>query len=318
MQAALQPPRTRSEARQQRRARANARVTVPIPAVVRDRDPLRTRSKTGAALVLFFVVGAVVAHIGVIGALWLTGSAIRAWNPEVTKVDQHVELTILEPPPPPPPPPPPVEPEPEPEPAPKPKPKPKPKAKPKVKLPPPPPDPIDVPEDLPPPPSDKPPPRRLVGLSLGSTVKGGSGPSFALGNTRMGRTAKTAADAKDVKTLPKTAAPKRVNRVATHVPTDGRKLVQPEVKGPKLEPAYPKAYEAQGLSGKVVLELRIGKDGRVLRAKVIKPSPHPEFNDSALRTAKRQRFTAAHYKGQPSSAREFTISWTVFFEVPEK
>lgn len=315
MQAALQYPSTRAVARQVRRARANARVTVPIPASVRARDPLRTQTKIGAALVLLFVIGAIVAHIGVIGALWLGGSAIRALNPDVAKVEQRVELTIIEPPPPPPPPPP-VEPEPEPEPEAAPKPKPKPK----VKLPPPPPDPIDVPKDLPPPPppSDKPPPRRLVGLSLGSTVKGGSGPSFALGNTRMGRTAKTAADAKDVKPLPKTAAPKRVNRAATHVPTDGRKLVQPEVKGPKLEPAYPKAYEAQGLAGKVVLELRIGKDGRVMRAKVIKPSPHPEFNESALRTAKRQRFTAAYYKGQPDSAREFTISWTVYFEVPVK
>lgn len=317
---------TRAELRAAKRARANARVTTPIPDSIRAQDPLRRASKAGAAILLVLGLAAVAAHVLVIGTLWVTGSALAALNDKLPDPrNEPIELTVLEPPPPPPPvEAPPPEPEPEPEPEPKPKPVVKPKPKPKLP-PPPPPDPIDVPKDPPPPPppADKPPPRRIVGLSLGSTVKGGSGPSFSVGNTRMGQTAKTAADPNAAKTLPKTAAPPpktppKVNRVATRVPTEECKLQQPRAKGPTLEPAYPKEYEAQELEAKVVLELRIGKDGRVMSAKVVKPSKYVKFNDNALKIVKRQRFTAASCKGRPGTERELTIPWTYTYVLPEK
>lgn len=317
---ALSPYRqSRAEARVAKRARVQARVTAPIPEALRAQDPLRHAGRASAVVLTLLAAAALLAHVVVIGALWVAGSALAALNDKIPDPrNQPIELTVLEPPPPPPPvEPPPPEPEPEPEVKPEPKPKPKPP-------PPPPPDPIDVPKEPPPPPppSDKPPPRRIVGLSLESTVQGGSGPSFGVGNTRMGQTAKTAASPTEAKPLPKTTAPPppppKTNRTATRVPTDDCKLQQPLPSGPTLEPNYPKEYEAQELEAKVVLELRIGKDGRVLDAKVIKPSQYVKFNDNALNIVKRQRFTPASCKGREGSERELTIPWTYTFVLPEK
>ena len=169
----------------------------------------------------------------------------------------------------------------------------------------------------PPPPPTKAKPRRIVGLSLGSTVKGGNGPAFGVGNTRMGKTEKTAAKPDEAKPLPKTKEkppPQRVNRVATRVPTAECKLKRPLPKGPQLEPPYPKEYEAQELEARVVLELRISVDGRVKSAKVVKPSRYTKFNENAVATAKKQRFTPATCGGKPQ---ELVISYAYKFEMPD-
>ncbi|MCB9651731.1 MAG: energy transducer TonB [Deltaproteobacteria bacterium] len=302
-----------------RAARANARVKRPVPEAIRARDPITHASKNpGGLWVVLILIGAVVAHAVVLGVLWTAGLAIRTFQDKLPDPkDQRIEVSVVEPPPPPPPPPeapppPPPEPEPEVE-------KPKPKPQPKPKAEPPPPDPIDTPkEPPPPPPPDAPKPRRIVGLSLESTVQGGDGPAFGVGNTRMGETSRQAADPTEAKPLPKVAAPDkpppRVNRVATRVPTEECKLKPPLPKGPRLEPAYPKDYEAQELASQVVLEVRIGADGQVMSARIVKDSPYPKFNENALSTIKKQRFTPATCDGE---AREYVISYTYTFELPK-
>lgn len=304
-----------------RRERAQARVVAPIPAAAKDLDPIsRDRGRLGALAFVTFAVAALIGHVGVIAVLWAAGEGIRALGPQTpSKKEQKIEVAIVEPPPPPPPvepPPPPPEPEPEVE---KPKPKPKLKPKPKPKVAPPPPDPIDVP-DTPPPPPNKPPPRRIVGLSLESTVQGGNGPAFATGNTRMGSTERKAAKPSDVKPLAKTKAPPpstKVNRRATRVPTEECKLLPPLPSGPRLEPPYPKAYEAQGVETRVVVELLVGKNGKVKRARVAKSAGYAEFDQAALGTAKKQSFTPARCKGKEGTERELTITLTYTFDLPD-
>ena len=294
-------------ARAARTARANARVKRPVPEALRARDPIaHARSTPGAGWMVVILVGAVVAHVVVIGALWAAGAAIRELQSRLPDPrDQKIEVAIVEPPPPPPPPPPEAPPPPPP--------------KPKPKAPPPPPDPIDRPKDPPPPPPpDAPKPRRIVGLSLESTVQGGSGPAFATGNTRMGETERTAASPAEATPLPKTTArdepPPRVNRAATRVPTAECKLKEPLPRGPRLEPVYPREYEAQELEAQVLLELRIGTDGQVKEARVVRAAAYPKFNDNALATVKKQRFTPATCDGE---AREFVISYKYTFKLPD-
>ena len=137
--------------------------------------------------------------------------------------------------------------------------------------PPPPPVPIFEPATPPPPPppSDKPPPRRVVGLSLESTVQGGDGPGFAVGNTRMGKTKKKAEEAKEIKKLPKTAAPPPPpNRVATRIPTGGSKIVRPKCKKQTL--VYPDVYRERELEDTVVISVRLNARGHRRSGKVLR------------------------------------------------
>ncbi len=295
--------------RAERRARAVSRVKAPIPADLKAQDPL-IHAEPSFAKKLGWVGGVVVLagvlHVVALVSLGIAATVMRGAGPENTIDNEPIEIAVVkEEPPPPPPPPVEVEPEPEPEPEPeKPKPPPpKPPPKPK-KAEPPPPDPIDVPKDAPPPPppSDKPPPRRIVGLSLESTVGGGDGPAFAVGNTRMGATEKTAAEKTEVKELPKTNAPPpppaKVNRRATRVPVANVKFVAPKYKK-RVEPNYPEEYRAQNLEGIVTVQVTVREDGRTADVKILKPSPYPKFNDAALAAAKATLFEPATRGGKP-------------------
>ncbi|MBK6689042.1 MAG: energy transducer TonB [Deltaproteobacteria bacterium] len=306
----------RLEERAKRRAQATARVHQPIPEDLRRSDPLRHpgRNKTLELLQLgIFLVVAVGLHVGILAVFFGAGSVVAAMEKKGPPKDNKIEVTMVTPPPPPPPP----EPEPPP---PEPEPEAKPKEAPKAKAPPPP-DPIDVPKEPPPPEPPKAPPRRIVGLSLESTVGGGEGggPSFAVGNTRMGNTEKVAADAKQVTELPKDPTPPPPpppNRVASRVPskgTDGPALVKPKRKSP-VKPGYPETLKAQGLEADVTVEVVLDTRGKVKTARVIAPSPYPEFNEAALASAKTEEFSPAERDGQPI---EFTLTFTVRFRLTD-
>lgn len=306
----------KKSSRAERRARAVARVDKPIPVALKAKDPLvhpeaTFAKKLGWVGVVILLAG--VLHVVALVSLGVAATVMRAAPADVVK-DETLTVAIVEPPPPPPPPPvaeepPPPPPEPEPE-APKPKPKPKPEPKPE-KTEPPPPDPTDVPPE-PPPPTDKPPPRRIVGLSLESTVGGGDGPAFAVGNTRMGTTERTAEDTKEVKSLPKTQAPPppaKVNRAATRIPVADEKLVPPKYKK-RVEPKYPEAYRAQNLEGTVTVQLTVLEDGTTAEVKILKGSPYPEFNDAALAAARATTFEPATRGGK---AVRHTLSFSYTF-----
>lgn len=310
----------RLEDRRQRRSVATARVRTPIAPEVRQQDPLRHsgRNRTVELIQLaVFLVVAVGLHVVILLAFFGASSVVAAFEKRPVKKDETIEVAMITPPPPPPPAPEPPPPAPEPEVAEKPKEAPKPKAEP------PPPDPIDLPKEPPKPEPTKTPPRRIVGLSLESTVgggEGGGGPSFAVGNTRMGSTEKVAQDAKDVQELKKDPTPPPppppANRVASRVPSkgpDGPTLVKPKRKAP-VKPTYPETLKAQNLEADVSVEVVVGTDGKVKSARIIAAAPYPEFNEAALAAAKTEEFAPATRDGEPI---EFTLTFTIRFRLTD-
>jgi protein TonB len=139
----------------------------------------------------------------------------------------------------------------------------------------PPPDPIDL---QPPPPEAPPPPpvRRVVGLSLESTVVGGAGPAVAVGNTRMGQTAPIAADP-SVEPLRQELTP-------------ARRLTDEK-------PEYPQELRARGVEGDVELQVELDAQGLITRATVVTSSGFPAFDASAVASARRATYEAAKLNG---------------------
>ena len=290
-----------------------------MPPAIRSFDPLvRPTGSKAAQLVrtVVLLLAAIGLHAFMLTAIFAANRAASSLDVERLK-NEKIKVTVIEPPPPPPPPP--VEPpekttdpaEAEPPPPP-PKKKPPPPPPPKKKAPPPPPDPIDVPKDPPPEPK-KPQPRRIAGLSLESTVSGSGGPSFAVGNTRMGKTAKTAEDASDVRKLDKTAPEPRENRRATRIPGTGKgKVLAPSVKGRRIRPEFPPLLKAQGIEGSVTVEVRIDKSGRVTKARIVEASRFEEFRTAALKAARAQRWSPASQGGKPIP---YTLTYTYRFRI---
>jgi protein TonB len=255
------------------------------------RDPLvrpKIRIAAGGAFVALLLVAAIGVHGAVIATAFVAGTAFAriVTAPVYEPIEVSVVDAIEEPEPP--------APQPEPEIAPEPKEKPR-RAKP------PPPDPIDP---APPPPERKSEPRRIVGVSLSSTVRG-EGPSFAVGNTRMGKTADVAEDPEEVKPLPE-AEKVLPNRQATRVPGASAPVIKPKPIGGMREPPYPELYKARGLEADVTVRARIDRSGSVAEVEIVSPAAQPEFNRAARETASSQRFEPAMKDGAP-------IEWTITF-----
>ncbi len=148
-------------------------------------------------------------------------------------------------------------------------------------------------------------PRRIVGINMESTVQGGGGPAFAVGNTRMGRTALQAADPNAVlrtdpgRPLPAPKARQHIprNRAASRIPSAGVSFVKPR-RLHQVKPEYPPLYRAQSLEGQVVVEVDIAATGAVTEVRIIGPSKHDEFNLAALQAAKKERFSPARRGGK--------------------
>ena len=308
-----------------------ARMVAPITAEVRGPDPLehgRSAVLTRVTSVIGLTSAATVAHVAVLGCFFLVG--IVAEGAEATTRDEKLRVTIVESAPE-------VEtivpvqralpvkaPEPEPEITPEPDPvkaPPKPKrSRRKAKRTPKeaPPEPIEA-LKKPEAPSDTPRPRRrIVGLSLESTTTGGSGPSFAVGTTRMGQTASTASDprlasrhpaAKGSATTPQPPQPS--NTVAAHVPTAGVTFEKPKRVG-KITPAYPDLLRAQGVEADVVVAVTIDASGDVTKVSIVTGSHHPEFDKAAQAAARKERFEPATRNGRPITR---TIQYTYRFRL---
>ena len=301
----------RTQNRATRRDRAVARVKEPVPTSLRAFDPLLrpTGSKAAQTVRMVLIVfAAFMAHALMFTAIYAANRVAASIEPTVVK-NEKINVAIIEPPPPPPvevaPPPKPPEPETAPPP-------PKKKPPPKKEAPPPP-----DPTDLPPEPPKEPPkkqPRRIVGLSLESTVNG-KGPGFAVGNTRMGRTEDKAEDAKTVKKLDKIAPQPPPNREATRIPGIGRgKIAAPAPRGGRIRPQYPKLLRAQNVEGNVTVEVRINKKGAVTSVRIIEGSRFEEFEQSALAAAKQQRWTPATQGGKPIA---YTLTYTYRFRITD-
>jgi protein TonB len=262
---------------------------VPIVVSFQDRD--QKDHTTAIAL-----VGAVLSfgmHLGLYSMLSRTHT-----EPPVIKKPVDIEIVEKATPPPPKPP---EEKKPEP-------PKPEP-VKPKVKLPPPPklekppPPQPPPPSNQPPPPPNAPPPPINIGLSLSSTTQGGA---FAapVGNTLYGKPDEKARPPSEAKPYVAPPGPPPAKFVPSYQVTEPA-----EPLGGTKKPPYPEEAKKEGLEGQVVLELRIGADGRVLASRVLQGDGHG-FNEAALQFAREMRFKPAKMNGEPV---ETKITYTVTF-----
>ncbi len=306
----------RAQKRCQQRRALRARVVVPIPPELRAQDPLNhPRTKSAAIRIVGLVVGALVVHAATVGALGAMARVAKNGAGDKAKNSKIKVALVQEPEVPPPPPAPPPEKEPEKEAKLEP---PAPKKRPKKKKKPPPKTPVAFPEpqtQKPPPKKKAPPPRRIVGLSLESTVGDGSGPAFATGNTRLGTTKKRAEAPKVVKAQPAipVAVPEGSNKSARWLPGVGGEISKPK-RIKRIKPRYPEVYRARNIETDVLVEVELDVKGRVVRASVVKPSKHQAFNEAALRAAKAEQFSPAMKDGRPIS---FRLRFTYRFRLSD-
>jgi TonB family protein len=147
---------------------------------------------------------------------------------------------------------------------------------------------------------DKKPPPRIVGLSFESTVGDGNGdgPSFAVGNTRLGETDKVAVKKEDVpKERPApvhgTEKPTVANQAATRIPVKGVTYGEAKYRGKQVKPEFPPTLKAQGVESDVEVLVFIDATGKVTNVKFLHESPYPEFNENAKKAALAQEWEPA-------------------------
>jgi protein TonB len=151
--------------------------------------------------------------------------------------------------------------------------------------------------------------RRVVGISMESTVEGGQGPAMAVGTSRMGETGDHGVDPKQASRAPVQEMP--VNRVSTRFADVEAPLVPPRRLAP-VAPGYPALLREQGIEADVVVVVSIGADGQVLKVEVANPAAQPAFNEAAISSAKRERFAPATRGG---AAVPFTQRYTIRFRL---
>ena len=284
--------RKRAE-RRHARVRAVALVQEPLTPEQAAHDPLPPLRGGGlgrrSAWVLAMVIGSVAVHIGILVVGFAVGGREKGKKENLRQeVKIEVRETKVEPPPPP------VEKPPEPE--------------RRMKTPP---KTVEAPEPPPPkaPPPSKAPPR-VVGLSMESTTEGGGGPSFAVGNTREGKTAAKAQNPADVQKVAPPVAEvedEKVNKAATRIPVAGVKLTTATPKGARRKPPFPETLKSQGIEADVTVMLFLDETGKVVKVRILKPSEYPEFNEAARKTAMSEEYEPATRDGVPmASSVQFT------------
>ena len=294
--------RRRGEARAAARARVAGLVVRPLSPEQRAHDPTDHRQRRAGARVAGLagmVLGSAVTHALLVGAGVLVAFLVPDDDKE--KDDGPVAVEVRE-----------REPEKEPEPE-KPDPPPVEVTPRRIEkaIKPPPREPDPPPANEPPP---KAPPRRVVGLSLESTVGGGSGPTFGTGETRSGTTDSKAADPARKKAP--TTTPEQAgsgNKQATRIPTAGVKLVLPRRKKPVV-PDYPPALKAQGIEADVPVMVSLDATGAVTAVKILKSSGHPELDEAARKAALAESFEPATRDGV---AIPYTLSYTYRFRLED-
>jgi periplasmic protein TonB len=304
----------RNTKRQSRRERIHVRVVHPIDTPRLLRDPLERRaSKALSALAaLRLAMAAVAIHAALILGFAFVSHLVGQQH--VYRPPERLSVKIVETPPPPPPPaveepPPPAGPiAPEFE-AVAPPPKQEAPAKePKKEQ--------DAPEPTPQPEAV---PRRIVGLSLESTVEG-SGPAFATGTSRMGQTDTRAVDPTQAQRAPAPqpgsgTAPQAGSeqRAASHIPTRDTAFEKPKRLKPN-RPEFPAALKAQGIEGDVTVRVDIDAGGKVTSVTIVRGSGYPAFDDAAKRAAASERFAPAIRDGKPVP---FSLSYSYRFRIED-
>jgi TonB family protein len=161
----------------------------------------------------------------------------------------------------------------------------------------------------PPPSASDAPPPIIVGLTLESTSRGASGPSFAVGSSLLGATARRAAAPRPQPPAP-APVPSR-NRVARARPAEGVR-VTPARRLSRVEPTYPPLLQRQRIEGDVGVRVSLAADGSVRDVEIVRAAQDQAFNDAALEAAKSERFSPETHDGQPVPT---SITYTYRFRI---
>jgi TonB family protein len=162
--------------------------------------------------------------------------------------------------------------------------------------------------------AQQPVPRRIVGLSLESTVQG-QGPAFATGTSRMARTERSAEDPERAAAAPGggAAGAAATQRAASRIPTRDAQFEKPKrMRG--NEPAYPALLKAQGIEGDVLLSVSIDARGQVTSVSIVQSSGQADFDRAARQAAMDERFSPALRDGQPVA---FTLTYSYRFRIED-
>ena len=292
--------RKRAE-RRHARVRAAALVSEPLTPEQAAHDPLPPLRGGGlsgrSAWVLAMLIGSVAVHVAILAIGFALGGREKGKKENLRQeVKIEVRETKVEPPPPP------VEKPPEPE--------RRMKTPPKV---------VEAPE--PPPPKTPPPskaPPRVVGLSMESTTEGGGGPSFAVGNTREGKTADKAQSAGGRAAASRRPSPRsRTRRSTRRQPgsrSPGSRSRSPSAR-PRRSLAYPETLKSQGIEADVPVMVSLDETGKVVKVKILKASEYPEFNEAARKAAMEEEFEPATRDGVPMA---YELSYIYRFRLEDE
>jgi protein TonB len=293
--------------RQEARERIHARVAHAIDTPHLMPDPLERSDSTLRSTLSFarLLVVAALLHGLILTVIFLGNALIGSATTERPRERMHVRIVPLDKKPPPPPPEeePRVEPKiavPVESPPVEAKPKPRPKRPPQVV----PPDRMSTPVA-----PTSAPVRRVVGISMESTVEGGQGPAFAVGSSRMGETGDHGVDPKQASRVPAQEVP--VNRVSTRFADIEAPIVAPRRLAPSA-PDYPPLLREQGIEADVVVVVSIGVAGQVLEVEIVTPAAQAAFNEAAVASAKRERYAPATRAGE---AVPYTQRYTIRFRL---
>ncbi len=156
--------------------------------------------------------------------------------------------------------------------------------------------------DAPPPdaqPSEEQPAAPVFGVSMSSTVSGGSSWGLQVGNT-VAIKPEDSAQVDDPSDL--------------EAPVVAYQFIEREpVVIKRFEPPYPDGPKQAGIEGDVLLYLTIDHDGNVTEAKVVR-GPHPELNEAARKAMFKHRFKPAMKGGKPVTVERFPYQFTWIIE----
>lgn len=80
----------------------------------------------------------------------------------------------------------------------------------------------------------------------------------------------------------------------------------------QVQPDYPESLYERGMAGEAVIQVTIGKDGKVRTAEVAQAS-HPDFGEAAMEAAREWKFKPVRRMGQPVEKR---VKIPFKFQVP--
>jgi TonB family protein len=86
-------------------------------------------------------------------------------------------------------------------------------------------------------------------------------------------------------------------RSGAEIKTVGGEVTQPKLLNP-VAPAYPEKVRKENMTGQVVIQAVIEKDGKVARASVVRPI-HPDLDAAALEAVRQWRYEPARQNGKP-------------------